>query len=256
MSLILYWREYLSSSDWRGGARVFLFAWIACMIPMPIIQWITGNDGLTAGIVLSVLVQAALAIVFLNQAAGWRRTAVIVGTVAVVAWASEALGSKTGIPFGAYHYTARLQPQVLGVPLLIPLAWLMMLPPAWAVAQRITGRATGLAFILVSAFAFTAWDLFLDPQMVHWGLWAWDQPGHYFGIPLVNFAGWMLVSALVTLVARPPALPTRPLLVVYTLTWLIETVGLILFWGLFGPAAAGFLGMGLFVLWGWRSART
>jgi len=88
--------------------------------------------------------------------------------------------------------------------------------------------------------------------MVHWGLWAWDQPGQYFGIPLVNYAGWLLVSGLITLLARPPSLPTRPLLVVYSLTWLIETVGLILFWGLYGPAAAGFAGMGIFVLWGWR----
>ena len=165
----------------------------------------------------------------------------------MVAWTSEAVGSKTGFPFGAYHYTDRLQPQLLGVPLLIPLAWLMMLPPAWAVAQRITRRSTGLLFVAVSALAFTAWDLFLDPQMVNWGLWVWDQPGQYFGIPLVNYAGWFLVSALITVLARPSALPTRPLFVIYALTWLIETMGLILFWGMYGPAAAGFIGMGLFV---------
>jgi len=255
MSLIFMWRNYLASSDWRGGTRILLFAWIACMIPMPIIQWITGDDGLTAGIVLSVLVQGALAVLFLSQAAGWPRTVTILATVVVTAWASEAIGARTGIPFGAYHYTDRLQPQLLDVPVLIPLAWLMMLPPAWAVAQRITGRTKGLAFVAASALAFTAWDLFLDPQMVHWGLWAWDQPGQYFGIPLVNFAGWLLVSALITLLARPPSLPTRPLLVVYSLTWLIETVGLILFWGLYGPAAAGFTGMGIFVFLGWRLKR-
>lgn len=252
MSVIFLWRNYLASSDWRGGTRILLFAWIACMIPMPIIQWITGDDGLTAGIVLSVLVQGALAVLFLSQAAGWPRTVTIVAVVAVVAWASEAIGSRTGIPFGAYHYTDRLQPQLLDVPVLIPLAWLMMLPPAWAVAQRITARTSGVAFVAASALAFTAWDLFLDPQMVHWGLWAWDQPGQYFGIPLVNYAGWLLVSALITVLARPPSLPTRPLLVVYSLTWLIETVGLILFWGLYGPALAGFAGMGIFVLLGWR----
>jgi len=252
MSLIFLWRNYLASSDWRGGTRVLLFAWVACMIPMPIIQWITGDDGLTAGIILSVFVQGALAVLFLSQAAGWPRTAAIVGIVVVVAWASEAIGVRTGIPFGAYHYTDRLQPQLLDVPVLIPLAWLMMLPPAWAVAQRITARTSGAAFVAARALAFTAWDLFLDPQMVHWGLWAWDQPGQYFGIPLVNFAGWLLVSALITFLARPPSLPTRPLLVVYSLTWLIETVGLILFWGLYGPAAAGFAGMGIFVFLAWR----
>ena len=101
----------------------------------------------------------------------------------------------------------------------------MMLPPAWAVAQRITGRVSGVAFVAVSALAFTAWDLYLDPQMVRWGLWVWDVSGPYFGIPLANFAGWLLISALITALARPPALPQTPLIVIYALVWLIEAVG-------------------------------
>lgn len=47
-------------------------------------------------------------------------------------------------------------------------------------------------------------------------------------------------------------LPARPMIVIYTLTWLIETVGLVLFWGLYGPALAGFIGMGVFVVVAWR----
>lgn len=261
MPLSAKWRN-LERSGWGGGARYLLLAWIASMLSMPIVQWIVGDAGLIAGVVLSVLLQGSLAVLLLGRAAGLPRTAAIVAIVVLVAWASEAIGSKTGVPFGAYHYTDRLQPQLLDVPLLIPLAWLMMLPPAWAVAQRITGHAgnrsglrSRIAFIAASALAFTAWDLFLDPQMVHWGLWAWDQPGAYFGIPLVNFAGWLGVSALITALARPPRLPDRPLLVVYTATWLIETAGQALFWQLYGPAAAGFAGMGLFVLLAWRMGR-
>ena len=254
MSLVLQLRKQFSPSDWQGGSRVLLIAWLVSMISLPIVEWLLGERGLLAGVVLSVCLQAGLVVLLLGQAAGWPRAAAIAAIAIVVGWAAEAIGSKTGVPFGAYHYTARLQPQLLGVPLLIPLAWLMMLPPAWAVGQRIVGRASGLAYVLVSALAFTAWDLFLDPQMVHWGLWAWDQPGQYFGIPLVNYAGWVLVSALITLLAsafgRPLTLG-RPLLVVYTLTWLIETVGLILFWGMIGPALAGFVGMGLFVGLAW-----
>ena len=87
--------------------------------------------------------------------------------------------------------------------------------------------------------------------MVNWGLWVWDQPGQYFGIPLVNYAGWFLVSALITVIARPPALPRRPLFLVYALTWLIEATGLVLFWALYGPAAAGFYRHGDFVALGW-----
>jgi hypothetical protein len=60
---------------------------------------------------------------------------------------------------------------------------------------------------------------------------------------------------LITAVVRPHRLPQRPLLVIYTLTWLIETVGLILFWGLYGPAMAGCVGMGVFVAVAWSQKR-
>ncbi len=238
--------------DTFGRATPLLAAWVAALLAMPILQWIVGHPGLIAGVIAGVLLQAALAVLFLAQAATLQRTALTVTTVVIVAWAFEALGSRTGFPFGAYDYTATLQPQLLGVPLLIPLAWLMMLPPAWAVAQRITGRASGLAFVVISALAFTAWDLFLDPQMVHWGLWAWEQPGAYFGIPLANFAGWLLVAGLITALARPPALPQKPLIAVYALTWIIETVGQVVFWQLYGPATFGFIGMGIFVWLAWQ----
>ena len=74
-------------------------------------------------------------------------------------------------------------------------------------------------------------------------------------MPLSNFAGWLLVSGLITVLVRPPALPAKPLLVIYTLTWLIETVGQIVFWRLHGPAPWGFVAMGVFVWLAWRRPR-
>jgi lycopene beta-cyclase len=238
-----------------NGLRIalpLLVAWLAALSTMPVSQWAAGHRGLVAGVFLGVLLQASLVVLFLAQAAGVRRATLIALSVCGAAWLFEVLGSQAGLPFGAYHYTAALQPQLSGVPVLIPLAWLMMLPPAWAVAQRLTGRRSGLAFVAVSALAFSAWDLFLDPQMVDWGLWIWEVPGPYFGVPLVNFAGWLLVSALITALARPPALPDGALLIIYTLTWLVETAGQVLFWRLYGPAPWGFIGMGVFVLLAWQ----
>jgi lycopene beta-cyclase len=235
-----------------GTALPLLVASVAALLAMPVVLWAAGYPGLIAWVILGVVLQASLVILFVAQAVVVRRATLIVITVAAAAWASEVLGSKTGFPFGAYRYTGALQPQLLGVPLLIPLAWWMMLPPSWAVAQRLTGRSSGPAFVAVSALAFIAWDLFLDPQMVHWGLWIWDAPGAYFGIPLVNFAGWLLVSALITALVRPPELPYGPLVAIYALTWLIETTGQVMFWHLYGPAVCGFIGMGVFVVLAWR----
>jgi putative membrane protein len=146
-----------------------------------------------------------------------------------------------------------LQPQVLGVPALIPLTWLMMLPPAWAVAKLITHKISGclmrLAFITVSALAFTAWGFYFDPVMVHLGLLVWNPLGAYFGLPWLNFTGWLLVSGVITFGVSPKRLPGGLLVVVYGLTWLVEFISLLLFWGLPGPALTGFCLMGGMLLW-------
>lgn len=232
---------------WRAQSTAFrwlLPVWLLVMIGMPIVGWTLGEDALRRAVSLGVGLQAALVLAMLVGALGWPRALPLAGGVAALGWAAEALGSKTGVPFGAYHYTDALQPQLAGVPLAIPFAWLMMLPPAWAVAARIGGRWRGVRFVVLSALAMTAWDLFLDPQMVGLGLWEWAQPGGYFGIPWVNFGGWLLVSGLITAVLRPPPLPAAPLLAVYGLTLALEAIGLGVFWGQPGPALVGTLAMG------------
>jgi len=80
------------------------------------------------------------------------------------------------------------------------------------------------------------------------GFLARDAPGLYFGIPLTNFLGWLAVSALITLLIGPRGLPAAPLAFVYAATWLLQTIGLGLFWGQPGPALFGFTGMGAAVL--------
>ena len=232
--------------------------WVLAMISVPILNWTLGEQGFIAGVVLGVLLQIAAVMVAVGRAWGIGRALALVAVVVLIAWLSEYIGHNTGFPFGDYHYTDRLQPQIGDVPILVPLAWLMMLPPAWAVAAVIT-RGRRWLFIAVSALTFTAWDLFLDPQMVSWRLWLWDNPGdfNYFGIPWVNFAGWLLVSAIMTTAATllfplPEKLPLRPLLVVYVITWALQTIGQLFFWGLPGSALVGCAAMGACLLAAWR----
>lgn len=231
-------------------------AWVLVMISVPILGWTAGPEAARAGVKLGVLFQAAAVLGILAGAWGGARTAAVVALVVPATWTVEWLGSQTGFPFGAYSYTDALQPQLGHVPLLIPLAWLMMLPPAWAVAATLVGTQKRTAFVAVSALAFTAWDLYLDPQMVAWGYWIWHNPGPYFGIPLVNFGGWLLASAAVTalvhVVLGPRAVPVRPLLVIYTITWALQFMGQFFFWSMIGPALVGGATMGLFVYLAWR----
>lgn len=234
--------------DVTRPTAALLIGWVLIMVATPIL---IGGFGPTARpwvIMAGVTMQTAAVLSILLPAWGASRTLRATATVALLAWAAEYIGSQTGFPFGRYAYSALLQPQLGHVPLVIPFAWMMMLPAAWAVASCLVGTRRLLPFTAVSAVALTAWDLFLDPQMVAWGFWEWASPGGYFGIPWVNFLGWLLVGGLMTAVVRPDQLPRIPLLIVYGVTWALETIGLLAFWQLPGPALVGFVVMGALLL--------
>src|SRR6266508_736030 len=116
-----------------------LAAWILTMVSLPILRWTVGDRVLPWGVYASVAILAAAVVQLLGHAWGWRATVRVILVVLAGSWVVEWIGSSTDIPFGAYDYTPVLQPQLAQVPLLIPLAWLMMLPAAWAVAVVITG---------------------------------------------------------------------------------------------------------------------
>src|SRR3954465_8026470 len=84
----------------------------------------------------------------------------LVATATVGGFAVEAIGVATGFPFGHYDYSGQLGPKLLGVPLIIPLAWTWMAWPAWIAALHLTKRGR----VAVAALGLAAWDLFLDPQ--------------------------------------------------------------------------------------------
>jgi putative membrane protein len=234
--------------------------WLLTMIAVPILRWTYGDQAVIDTLPITVSAQIAAVTAALWGAWGFKRTLIVLMIVPMIAWLSEFVGHNTGFPFGAYFYTERLQPQLGDVPIVVPLAWLMMLPPAWAVARLLVGeRASRFRFAVVTALVFTAWDLFLDPQMVAWDLWRWIDPGavNYFGIPLVNFGGWLLVSFTMTYIASLLTglhdLPLFPLLTIYLLTWALQTIGQIVFWGLPGSGIVGGVTMGACL---WLALRT
>jgi len=220
--------------------------WVLAMISLPIMKWTLGTEIIPTAVTFALLVQFSAVAVIMGTGIGIRSTAIAFVIVAVTTWGLEFIGSSTGFPFGAYEYTNVLQPQIGHVPLLIPIAWFMMLPSSWAIAQLLTGKKRIAAYIAVSAAAITAWDLFLDPQMVAWNFWQWDNPAGYFGIPWVNYAGWYFTGIVVTLLVRPYRfnLPVFPLLLIYGTVWFLQTIGQAIFWGQPGPAIVGSVVMG------------
>ncbi|HEY7716973.1 MAG TPA: carotenoid biosynthesis protein [Candidatus Binatia bacterium] len=115
--------------------------------------------------------------------------------VYAVSLGMELLGTTYGIPFGAYSYTSLLGVKWFDrVPVLIPLSWFTVSWACWLLARRVTG---GLAAVLFSTCLLVAWDLLLDPAMSRvTSYWVWGETGVYYGMPLMNLAGWGVTGLL------------------------------------------------------------
>ncbi len=120
---------------------------------------------------------------------------------------AEAVGWRTGLPFGNYRYGDSLGVQIAGVPIVVPLAWAMMGWLALLCGRRVAdclqiGRPNPMRnwtiVAVIGALVLVTWDLFLDPQMVDAGHWYWRKTRgpSLHGIPLVNSLGWFIVGAL------------------------------------------------------------
>ncbi len=165
----------------------------AAMIATPLLP----QGGRGRRLLSSVVVTGAFVTTTANATRrwGWRRASVAAATTAVATGVVERVGTATGVPFGRYAYTGALRPHVAGVPAIVPLAWFALGLPARETARSALGPATSpAARVTLGAAALTAWDLFLDPQMVGERYWRWERRGVYRGIPLSNFAGWFITG--------------------------------------------------------------
>jgi putative membrane protein len=121
--------------------------------------------------------------------------------------------------------------------------------PALLAARRITCRRDRQ--VMVGAVALAAWDIFLDPQMVAEGYWRWAAAGPAFaGIPLANFAGWLLTAAVMMTLLALVVPPDRPAgdalpLALYLWTYVGSVLANAVFFDRPAVALAGGLAMGV-----------
>jgi uncharacterized membrane protein len=225
---------------------------VLAQIAYPLTPEGTARDRLT---VATVLLFAAASVLHAATSRGVRAAAALVVVAGGGGLLAEAVGVETGVPFGSYAYAGTLGPTLLGVPLVIPLAWVMMAWPAYLVGLRL-GRGA-LARVAIAAAALASWDLFLDPQMVDAGHWRWSDPSPALPgvptVPLTNYAGWALV-ALVLMALLHRTVRTGPSTVdmvpygLYLWTYASSVLALAAFFGLPAAALWGGIGMGAIAL--------
>jgi len=180
-----------------------------------------------------------------------RKAAVGIAGLAGYAYAIEFVGLRTGWPYGDFHYAIDLGPTVAGVPVGLPVFFLPLVCNAYLLCLLLLGPRARAASVRLPAVIGTvvAMDLVLDPGAVALGFWTYPAGGAVYGVPLSNFAGWVL-SATVTVLVLDSVLDHSALsdrletcefalddLVSFVLLWSAVNV----YFGNWGAAAVGSL---------------
>lgn len=137
---------------------------------------------------------------------GWRRTVIFAGCTWTVVWFAEFCSTRIGFPFGLYHYTGATRGReiyVSNVPLVDPISFAFLGYAAFCVARTCGAprRLPRTASALVTGLAMMWLDLVIDPLAVRGDRWFlgrifyYPDGGFYFGVPLSNFFGWVVVGA-------------------------------------------------------------
>jgi putative membrane protein len=169
--------------------------------------------GYAIGSLIAMLLLALPSVIGLVRWLGAARGTLLLAALAAFAYAIETVGLLTGFPYTHFAYTDALGPKLFGVtPLLLPLAYVPLVLGALWLARR--ERVTPWRFLVLVALALFAVDFVLDPGAVAMGFWTFETTGVYYGVPALNFAGWLFSGLLAGSIAlafvktkrAPPAL--------------------------------------------------
>lgn len=175
-TLAALWVLYLVM--WAGGVGSYL-----------LFGGVRAGDEWTAPLFL------ALAGLIVLVSAGPTRGALLLAA-GLLGFAFEWIGLEGDWLFGEYAYTDVLAPKLLGVPLVMISAWLVLAAYAH---DRSRDRGWPVAAAIVAGAALlTAIDLVIDPLAAGpLQYWRWIDGDAFYGVPAHNFAGWFAAGAII-----------------------------------------------------------
>ena len=164
---------------------------------------------------------------------GWRRTGLFFLITWITAFVCEFSSTRTGIPFGWYHYTGSSVGQELylsNVPFMDSLSFTFLLYASYCLSlafllparQREESKRPlpGLDLLFdrsiraswpvltLAALFFAFIDMVIDPVALRGERWFlgriyyYPDPGVHFGVPLANYAGWAIVGLIALMLYR------------------------------------------------------
>jgi putative membrane protein len=164
-----------------------------------------------------------------------RRAALALGALFAYAYAIEYVGVTTGLPYGEFEYGVALGPMLGGtIPLALPVFFVPLALNGYLLTLLVLGDSARLAPVRIAVVAATvvAVDLVLDPAAVALGFWEYAGGG-YYGVPPLNYVGWVLSAVVATLLIDIAFRRAELLERVETCPYILDDmVSFVLLWGL------------------------
>lgn len=189
------------ASIWHLPFFILFFLWYAVAFTLVVLQ-IPPPWRWTEGLLL--VLGAITSIASLARFLPLQNALAAGGTIVLVSGFIVAVGVRSGLPFGQFHYVNNTGPELFdNLPVLIPLLWMVIVLNCRGVAQLIMRpwRANshyGFWVIGLTALLAVIVDLGLEPYAVKiQRYWIWRAPDgipNWYSAPLVSFLGWFVTA--------------------------------------------------------------
>ena len=199
-----------------------LACWLALAVYLALVIGFAWNPNPLAQALAAIGIVAALVHAVLFY--GWKDALALFAICVSITFVMENLGATTGWPFGNYHFEVGADLVHVGViPAIVGPLWFGMGYFAWHVASVLLGvparpsrKFEIFALPPVAALVMTQWDVVMEPaESTIAKAWIWHDGGAHFGVPLSNYAGWLLTTwlfyqAFAIYLSRRADLPVPP----------------------------------------------
>ncbi len=142
----------------------------------------------------------------------------------LLTYLTELAGIKTGAIFGSYEYGETMLIQVLNVPVVIAMNWVMLIIGSYSIAQR--AKVKPIFIPLISSLIVVGFDFVMEVVAMKLDYWQWE--GNI--VPLQNYIAWFIISLTFTSMLALLKLRIENRIVqIYFLIQLLFFIGLRLF---------------------------
>ncbi|HSO25767.1 MAG TPA: bisanhydrobacterioruberin hydratase CruF [Methanobacteriaceae archaeon] len=136
---------------------------------------------------------------------GWKNGIILLGILSAYALIIETFAIITGFPYSEFQYNDLIGFKLFGyTPFTVPFAWLPLFLGSLYVASNLKIKDKKLEtwqILIVSTILVLLTDIVLDPAAVALKFWIWEDYGAFYGVPLMNFTGWVLSGFLASLIS-------------------------------------------------------